>query len=685
MREIKVLSDVNVNHMHQPRSFAAIVNKCLSGKTPGHDSLHLSRAQIIWGMYHNKNVDYVHLLWEDLVYQVENKNSKKNNDMCYPRFTKFIIVYIMKKDLSIPRRNKIFWHTVKDDPMFTMIRVISKHQTTRIYGAIIPKKLTNQAMIESKAYKTYYAIMDTTQAQQKALDDALVGQKFEDPPFEKEILSFIRDLGHMREIKVLSDVNVNHMHQPRSFAAIINKCLSGKTTGHDSLHLSRAQIIWGMYHNKKVDYVYLLWEDLVYQVENKNSKKNNDMCYPRFTKFIIVYIMKKDLSIPRRNKIFWHTVKDNPMFTMIRVISKHQTTRIYGAILLKKLTNQAMIESKAYKTYYAYAIGKRKLILKHLLRRSMFKLLKTNDSKLQLRYVSTMPGIDESVSANRFVCLNSKKSSSKAFTLSSNLNKEPKVGRFYREIIKEQVKVQVKEQVTKILPRIEKLVNEQLEAEVLTHSSNEAKTSHTVVAYLSELELKKILIDKIEHNKSIYRSNQQKTLYEALIDAYETDKVILDTYKDTVTIKRYRDDEDDDEEPYAGSNRGSKRRQAVKELESTSEPKEKTIKSAGKSKEGSKSHQKSTGNSKDDSRDSFKELMDTPLDFSVFMMNQLKVDTLAPELLDSPTFDLMKGSCKILVELEYFLEEVCKASTDQLDWNTLKAVPDPYNFPQMAE
>nr|GEZ93547.1 hypothetical protein [Tanacetum cinerariifolium]GEZ94264.1 hypothetical protein [Tanacetum cinerariifolium] len=70
------------------------------------------------------------------------------------------------------------------------------------------------------------------------------GQKFEDPPFEKEFLCFIRDLGHTREIKVLSDVNVNHMHQPwRSFADVINKCLSGKTTGHDILHLSHAQII----------------------------------------------------------------------------------------------------------------------------------------------------------------------------------------------------------------------------------------------------------------------------------------------------------------------------------------------------------------------------------------------------------------------------------------------------------
>ncbi|GJV28393.1 hypothetical protein Tco_1384841 [Tanacetum coccineum] len=152
----------------------------------------------------------------------------------------------------------------------------------------------------------------------------LPGQKFDEPPLEEEILSFIRDLGHTGEIKFLSDVNINHMHQPwRSFAAIIIKCLSGKTTALESLRLSRAQILWGMYHNKKVDYVYLLWEDLVFQIENKNSKKNNDM--------------------------------DDFMFTTVRVISKHQDTQVYDTILPRHLTNQAMLESEAYTTYRAYA------------------------------------------------------------------------------------------------------------------------------------------------------------------------------------------------------------------------------------------------------------------------------------------------------------------------------------------
>ncbi|GKB19490.1 hypothetical protein Tco_0853413 [Tanacetum coccineum] len=56
-----------------------------------------------------------------------------------------------------------------------------------------------------------------------------------------------------------------------------------------------------------------------------------------------------------------------------------------------------------------------------------------------------------------------------------------------KKIIKDQVKEQVKAQVSKILPKIEKTVNEQLEAEVLTRSSNESKTSHAVAAILSEL------------------------------------------------------------------------------------------------------------------------------------------------------------------------------------------------------
>ncbi|GKE42329.1 hypothetical protein Tco_1469613, partial [Tanacetum coccineum] len=133
--------------------------------------------------------------------------------------------------------------------------------------------------------------------------------------------------------------------------------------------------------------------------------------------------------------------------------------------------------------------------------------------------------------------------------------------------------------INKIDENMKKIIKEQV------------KTSHAIAVNLSEFELKKILIDKMENNKSI----QQKTLYKALVDAYETDKDILDTYGDTVMFKIRRDDKDEDEEPSARSNRGSKKRRAGKEPESTSAPKVKTSKSSNKSKEGSKSHHMSTG------------------------------------------------------------------------------------------
>nr|GFB68995.1 hypothetical protein [Tanacetum cinerariifolium] len=83
-----------------------------------------------------------------------------------------------------------------------------------------------------------------------------------------------------------------------------------------------------------------------------------------------------------------------------------------------------------------------------------------------------------------------------------------------------------------------------------------------------------------------------------------------------------------------------------------------------------------------DSRSSFNELLDTPLDFSNFIMSRLRVDTLTPELLARPTFELMKGSCTSLIELEYHLKEVYKATTNQLDWVNPEGQQYPHNLLQ---
>ncbi|GJW96485.1 hypothetical protein Tco_0178293, partial [Tanacetum coccineum] len=68
----------------------------------------------------------------------------------------------------------------------------------------------------------------------------------------------------------------------------------------------------------------------------------------------------------------------------------------------------------------------------------------------------------------------------------------------------------------------------------------------------------------------------------------------------------------------------------------------------------------------------FNEFLATPIDFSAFIMNRLLIDNLTQEVLTGPTYDLIKGTCKNVVELEYHLEEVFKATNDQLDWHNLE-------------
>nr|GEZ70298.1 hypothetical protein [Tanacetum cinerariifolium] len=67
------------------------------------------------------------------------------------------------------------------------------------------------------------------------------GQSFDELPFEEEILDFLKFLGHSAQIRTLTDVNINKLFQPwRSFGAVINKCLTGKSFGFDSFRRKRS-------------------------------------------------------------------------------------------------------------------------------------------------------------------------------------------------------------------------------------------------------------------------------------------------------------------------------------------------------------------------------------------------------------------------------------------------------------
>ncbi|GJU74403.1 hypothetical protein Tco_1265808 [Tanacetum coccineum] len=169
------------------------------------------------------------------------------------------------------------------------------------------------------------------------------GKAFDEPPTEEEALSFIHELGHTGEIKYITNVIVDHLHQPwRTFASIINKCLCGK--------------------------------DLAYPIDNIDSKKQNKMFYTRFTKIITHYFLVKDKSISMRNRMFMHTARDDSLLCTMRFVSRHAGTQVYGAILPQAMTNQALLDSVAYKTYYTIASGAEPLISRKSQKKSYYAI-----------------------------------------------------------------------------------------------------------------------------------------------------------------------------------------------------------------------------------------------------------------------------------------------------------------------
>ncbi|GJZ53631.1 hypothetical protein Tco_0608516 [Tanacetum coccineum] len=143
---------------------------------------------------------------------------------------------------------------------------------------------------------------------------------------------------------------------------------------------------------------------------------------------------------------------------------------------------------------------------------------------------------------------------------------------------------------------IEKNVTESVEAAVLTRSSSQPASTYKAAASLSKFKLTKILIDRIEKNKSYDKADYKKKLYDALVESYNTEKDLFDSYGEVFSLKRSRD-KDKDRDLFAGSDRGKKRRKSSKDTESSRDSRSKEKKSSITSKEASQSQHKSSSKS----------------------------------------------------------------------------------------
>ncbi|GJS44519.1 retrovirus-related pol polyprotein from transposon TNT 1-94 [Tanacetum coccineum] len=668
--EIKMITDVNVNKLHQPwRSIVAVSNKCLSGKSTGYDSLRLSQAQILWGMYHKKNVDYAYLLWEDFVYQVENKNVKRSNEMYYPCFTKVIVNFFMTKDQSIPIKNKVNWHFSRDDYMFTMIKVVSWHEDIQLYGAILLDKLTNEAIKDSESYKEYYVIASGAEPPKTkaSVKKKLVGSDMsKTPPTKGKRLKTSTKAtktakkkqptktSKVKSLTVLSEVALTEAEKmklatKRSLIQTHSSHASG--SGADEGTDDDDEVAVNDDDDDNDDdnddddnqdddgHEYDEHDDEEQGDDDEQTDSDNDgddFVHPKFSTHNEED--KEEDSFDPRVQTPSHVESTDAEDSDEEI----QDANVEGDKMNEEETNEEAEVDALYRDVNVNLEGKdtemtdaprtiaqtTKVIEDtHVIITPVYPKGQQQSSSVSSGFVSnrlnhspdtfpippTVPcsslqdlpnfgslfGFDHRLKTleNNFLEFN--QTNQFAATVSSILgiidaylaNKMHEVVKTVVQLQSERLKDEAQPEnanfINKLNDNIKKIIKDQVKEQ----------TSHAVVANLSELELKKIFIDKIESNKSIHISDEQKNLYKALVGAYGSDKLILNTYGDTVLFKRRRDDEDKDEEPFAGSNRGSKRGRAGKEPESTSSPKEKTSKTTGKSTKGFKSYHKSAGES----------------------------------------------------------------------------------------
>ncbi|GJX92915.1 retrovirus-related pol polyprotein from transposon TNT 1-94 [Tanacetum coccineum] len=165
---LKNVSAMSVNSLYQPwRAILSMINMCLTGKTAGYDRPRHLVLQILWGIIHQSNIDYVERIWEELVqsnqtFLTDKKNlttaargKKKSTPQLIPniRFTKLIIHYLKTKHNIHPRTNSPL-HYSHDEIVLGTLRSVG-NDGRQIFGMSIPDALLTNEIKRAPYYGEY--------------------------------------------------------------------------------------------------------------------------------------------------------------------------------------------------------------------------------------------------------------------------------------------------------------------------------------------------------------------------------------------------------------------------------------------------------------------------------------------------------------------------------------------------
>nr|GEU31992.1 integrase, catalytic region, zinc finger, CCHC-type, peptidase aspartic, catalytic [Tanacetum cinerariifolium] len=541
------------------------------------------------GLYHKRNVDYTYLMWEDFVYQVEHKNQKKRNEMYYPRFMKVIIHHFMSKDPSIPRRNKVNWYYVRDDFMFATIKLVSRHQNTQQFGAMMPIELTNEEIRNPNAYKEYYAIV-TGAAPPKPKASVWKTRSSSDTSITLPTVAVGPRLTAYAKGKQPAKAS-----KVRSLSA-----LSENSTDDDDDEGKDGNDDEEDDDKESGDDEEGGDDDQGYDKEASDEEAKEEESFDPFPK------------TPKNSKDKGNGEEELRLNVGREegYVEEEEEDELYRDVNINQGRGiQATLEVE-YSHVTLTSVNPDGM-------ESIFETASTSVAPLPI----TAPTMTPSTIAT--IITKSQAPILPTIASSSIIQDLPNFGSLFgfdSRLKSLEVNFSEFRQMNLFVEAISAIPG--VVHQYMDQQMNEA------VKVAVQIQSDQLLDATQRENDKFLRSVDENIK-----------KIIKEQVKDQVK----------DEEPSAGPDRGSKRRREGKELESGSAPTETATRSADRSTHGSRSRQALASDSA---------FAEEPMETT--FQKQTKTNC--------PTYELMKGSCKSLIELEYHLDEVYKAITDQLDW-----------------
>ncbi|GJQ88874.1 hypothetical protein Tco_0000013 [Tanacetum coccineum] len=636
--------------------------------------------------------------------------------MPYPKFTKDIIQHFISKDKSVSMRNKLFMHSIKDDSVLGILKFVAKGEDNQVYGVSIPDVMINQEIENSKAYPTYLAYSTGASIPKKARKWKQAATKL------KTTSSFTTD-----ENIISDDTDVVLANKPTgkrrqtSVAIRDTPTMTKKKTQEQSLKLKGMEMLSVMLATDTRKAMKASLRDLISQHQPGGSSegagitpKVPDESQAKSTDINegvgIISKSEKETTESGKNDddmsidldetdneedehVDDETQRDEYVHEDDEYVHEddeyvHEDDEHVHDYMEEELNDAEIAKTVEGNREFTDA--------------NKAKVEKTEETKDDEEQVdNTLASVEQakvlSTQANQAAALTSVTKKKKpelpptSFSLSLGLfsNLKPSLLSSLKYLNwKKMTKSSnnLRDALQKVLQKhadeLRKEFSQKDASEIwkikLEHATKEQLPKHSAKPFdqaaRAEFDQKEILFHMMRENKSYENHPPHQALYDALLQSkiLNEDDMEKDKTVEHPTQKK-RQHNDKNQGPPAGPDQGLKKRKANKDAEPSKKltsvaPTPDPEWSKGKlvDNEPAQNWLNDLANAEKPPL-TFYELMITPIDFSAYAMNRLKISKLTKADLVGPVYNLLKGTHKSYVELEYNIEECYRALSDQLD------------------